>query len=139
MGGFQFVMNTNLTVLISWNVYYYRQVNKKNIYSLILSILVFVFFISITSPYKLPLLFIIFPAVPLLVAVVSLTKLILGLLRVSKQLAQFITLFVGLVFAIFAILLSLGQLTFRDFFLLLALGLIGSFYISRMFRPEKEQ
>lgn len=113
--------------------------NKKNIVTLVLSTAVFIFFISVTSPYKLPLLFIIFPAIPLLIAVVSLTKLILGLLHVNNKLARLITLFVGLVCAVFSILLSLGQLTFRDFFLLLALGLIGSFYISRMFKPEKEQ
>lgn len=114
-------------------------VNKKNIIILFCSIVVFLLFISFSSPYKLPLIFIIFPAIPLLFISVSLTKIVLNLLHVNKDLSKFITLFVGLVCVIFSILLSLGQLTFKDFFLLLALGLIGSFYISRMFRPEKEE
>ncbi|MEI7632056.1 MAG: hypothetical protein WCJ60_01890 [bacterium] len=113
--------------------------NKKNIISLFLSFLVFILFINLTSPYKLPLIFIIFPAVPLLIAVLSLTRIIILVLHVNKTLSRFILFFVGLVYAVFFILLSLGQLTFKDFFLLLALGSIGSFYIIRMFKPEKEQ
>lgn len=101
--------------------------------------MVFLLFISMTSPYKLPLLFIIFPAIPLLVAVISLTKIVLGILHVTGALARFSTLFVALVCGIFFVLLSLGQVTFKDFFLLLALGLIGSFYVSRMFKPEGEE
>jgi hypothetical protein len=113
--------------------------NKKNTLRFIISVSVFFAFISFTSPYKLPLLFIAFPVIPLLVAIVSLTKIILDALHVGGRFARFITLFVGLVGGVFFVLLSLGQLTFKDFFLLLSLGLIGSFYISRMFRPENEE
>lgn len=113
--------------------------NKKNIVLVTASVIVFLLFISFTSPYKLPLLFIIFPAIPLLFAVVMFSKIVLSALHVTGTFARFITLFVGLVCGIFFVLLSLGQVTFKDFFLLLALGLIGSFYVSRMFRPEDEE
>lgn len=125
----------SFTTQVDYDTY----MNKKNITLLTGALLVFLLFISLTSPYKLPLLFIIFPAIPLLVAVISLTKIVLSTLHITGALARFSTLFVALVCGIFFVLLSLGQVTFKDFFLLLALGLIGSFYVSRMFKPEDEE
>lgn len=108
--------------------------NKKTAILLASSLAIFLLFIFGTSPYKLPLLFVIVPLIPATIIVVLLTRTILNLLHIDQKLAYRITVVVGLVVAVTAILLSLGQLTFRDFFLLFLFGLVGTFYISRMFR-----
>lgn len=97
------------------------------------------FFVSImaTSPYRLPLIAILLPAIPLLMSVIYVTRLVLSLLHVSQSLWRPIVYVVTLVNGILIVLLSLGQLTFKDFFLLLALGLVAGFYMTRMFFGDK--
>lgn len=113
---------------------YYKSVNKKYKYLLICCIVVFLLFIFGTSPYDLPLLFVPVPMIPAVIIIVLLARWGLRVAHVNDTLAYRLTVIVGLVVSVAAVLLSLGQFTFKDFFLLFLFGLVGTFYISRMFR-----
>ena len=97
------------------------------------SLLLFFIIIMASSPYRLPLIAILLPAVPLLLFVVYLTRLLLSIFHIRQSLWRPIVYVVALVTGILIVLLSLGQLTFKDFFLLFALGLVAGFYMTRMF------
>ena len=97
------------------------------------SLVLFFVIIMSTSPYRLPLIFILLPAVPLVAFVVYVTRLLLSLFNVRQSLWRPIVYVVSLVNGIVIVLLSLGQLTFKDFFLLFSLGLVAGFYMTRMF------
>jgi len=110
--------------------------NKKYIYTLITSLTLFFICIFATSPYRLPLLFITLPSFFAVVSVAMATRILLQLAHVSLSLSRITTTVVTCIVAVIAILVSLGQLTFKDFFLLLGLSLVAGFYISRMFRSN---
>ena len=96
-------------------------------------LLLFFIIIMASSPYRLPLIAILLPAVPLLLTVIYTSRLVLSLLHIRQSLWRPIVYVITLVNGILIVLLSLGQLTFKDFFLLLALGLVAGFYMTRMF------
>lgn len=113
--------------------------NKQLLVRAVIASILFFVSIMVTSPYRLPLIAILLPAVPLLFAVIYSTKLVLSLLHVKQTLWRPIVYVVTLVSGILIVLLSLGQLTFKDFFLLLALGLVAGFYMTRMFFGDKSE
>jgi hypothetical protein len=106
--------------------------NKKHLTVFLISLAVFLVFILTTSPYHMPLVFVVVPGVAFIVAVYHLLAIIFGYLPVRQKVGRSIVKVLTLILAILAILLSVGQLTFRDFALLLALALFGMFYLSRM-------
>ena len=112
--------------------------NKQLVVRAGLSLILFIVLIMSTSPYRLPLLAILLPAVPLLACVIYTTRLIMSILHVRQNLWRPITYVAALVSTIFIVLLSLGQLSFKDFFLLLSLGLVAGFYMTRMFFSDDE-
>ena len=110
--------------------------NKKYIYTLIVTTTLFFGFIFLTSPYKLPLLFITLPSLFAVISIAIATKLLLQLLHANSALSRLVTTLVTSIVSVIAVLVSLGQLTFKDFFLLLGLCLVGGFYLSRMFSTK---
>lgn len=112
--------------------------NKQLLIRAVCSLILFFVTIMFTSPYRLPLIAILLPAVPLLLAVIYTTRLCLSILQVGQSLWRPIVYVVTLVSGIIIVLLSLGQLTFKDFFLLLSLGLVAGFYMTRMFFGTKD-
>lgn len=104
-----------------------------------ISLFLFFVIIMVSSPYRLPLIAILLPAVPLLMAVIYASRLILSLLHIQQSLWRPIVYVITLVNGILIVLLSLGQLTFKDFFLLLALGLVAGFYMTRMFFGNSDE
>lgn len=106
--------------------------NKKRLIRFVISLAVFFGFVFFTSPYHLPLLFVVVPGVAFIVAVQSALTMAISYVPVNKKVARSIVLFITAVLSVVAILLSVGQLTVRDFALLLALAVFGMFYLSRM-------
>lgn len=106
--------------------------NKKQLSIFLVSMAVFLLFLFFTSPYKMPLIFVILPSIAFITAMHSLLTIITGYLPLRKKLARSIVMVLTVIMAVVAVLLSVGQLTFRDFSLLLALALLGMFYLSRM-------
>ena len=107
--------------------------NKKRLGLLLISIVSFFILLFGFSPYELPLFFVILPMIPLTTIVVILTAYVLQLLRVAKPLAKKLTIVAGIVMGVTLILMSLGQLTLKDFTILFLFGVLGTFYVSRMF------
>lgn len=107
--------------------------SKKRFILLIICLLLFFGLFFGFSPYNLPLFFVVLPMVPLTGIVVLLTGYILHVLHIGPPLAKKITIVAGITTAVTLVLLSLGQLTFRDFTILFLFGALGTFYVSRMF------
>ena len=114
------------------------KMNKKYIWTLIITTTLFFVFVFSTSPYHLPLLLITLPSLLAVISVAMATKLLLQVTHVNPALSKLATTFVTSIVAVIAVLVSLGQLTFKDFFLLLGLSLVGGFYISRMFSAKSK-
>ncbi len=106
--------------------------NKKRLIPMGVCFAVCVGFILFTSPYHLPLLLIVVPGIAFIMAALMLLGLIVMKFGVKPRVRHITVNVLTAILAVLAILLSVGQLTFRDFTLLLALALIGMFYISRM-------
>ena len=109
-----------------------RGMNKKRLLRFVISFLIFLGFLFMTSPYHLPLIFVMIPGVAFIVAVQSALSIAVSYLPVNKKIGRSIVAFVTIVLSVIGVLLSVGQLTFRDFGLLFALSVAGMFYLSRM-------
>ncbi len=81
----------------------------------------------------MPLFFVILPMIPMTIIVVLVTQLTLTALHVPKTTTKRLTIVSGIVMGVLLVLMSLGQLTLKDFTILFLFGLIGTFYVSRMF------
>ena len=114
-------------------VAYYEKVNKKKIVLLCISFAVLLVMLFGFSPYSMPLFFVIFPMIPMTIIVVLLTNLTLTALHVPDTTKKRLTIVSGIVMGVLLVLMSLGQLTLKDFTILFLFGLIGTFYVSRMF------
>src|SRR5665647_31148 len=110
--------------------------SKKKIITLVAASLVFFGCILFTSPYRLPLLFVIVPEVAFVVMVGVSVSALVDFFKVPAALGRSITAIVTAILAVVGVLLSVGQLTFKDFFLLLGLTLVGIFYVSRMWSKK---
>jgi len=106
--------------------------NKKQLSILITCAAVFLGFILFTSPYHLPLLLVVLPGVAFIVMVHTALSILVRKFATKPATARMTVNVLTAVLAVAAVLISVGQLTFRDFSLLLALALIGVFYVSRM-------
>jgi len=106
--------------------------NKKQLIAFIVSSAIFLVFVLTTSPYRLPLIFVVVPGIAFIIAAHSLLSIGVGYVPVKKTVGHSIVTVLTIVLSVLAVLLSVGQLTFRDFALLLALALLGMFYVSRM-------
>ncbi|NBU33932.1 hypothetical protein EB118_02550 [bacterium] len=111
---------------------------KRLAVKVLLCLAVFLLIISFSSPYRLPLIAVVLPTLPLVLAVVYATRLLLSFFGVNEKLFKPVVYVVSLMAGITIVLLSLGQLTFRDFFLLLSLGLVLGFYMTRMFASTND-
>ena len=107
--------------------------NKKKIVLLCLSCIVLTVLLFGFSPYSMPLFFVILPMIPMTIIVVLVTQLTLTALHVPKTTTKRLTIVSGIVMGVLLVLMSLGQLTLKDFTILFLFGLIGTFYVSRMF------
>ena len=114
-------------------VAYYEKVNKKKIVLLCISFAVLLVMLFGFSPYSMPLFFVILPMIPMTIIVVLLTNLTLTALHVPDTTKKRLTIVSGIVMGVLLVLMSLGQLTLKDFTILFLFGLIGTFYVSRMF------
>ena len=110
--------------------------SKKKIIILALATIVFLGCILFSSPYRLPLLFVIVPEVAFVVMVAITVSAVVKMLHASAALGRSITAIITAVLAVVGVLLSVGQLTFKDFFLLFGLTLVGIFYVSRMLNKK---
>lgn len=106
--------------------------NKRRLITFVISFTIFLLFIFTTSPYHLPLLLVIVPGAAFIVAIQALLSIALSYVPIGPKVRKGIVHVLTIVMAVIAVLLSVGQLTFRDFALLLALALFGTFYLSRM-------
>ena len=106
--------------------------SKKRITILIIAIAVFFVFLLATSPYRLPLLLLVVPGIAFIVALNVGLRLLLMRFHLKPKLLRMIVAVLTAIVAVVAVLMSVGQLTFKDFSLLLALALIGIFYVTRM-------
>jgi hypothetical protein len=114
-------------------VAYYEKVNKKKIALLCMSFAVLLVMLFGFSPYSMPLFFVILPMIPMTIIVVLVTHLTLTALHVPEVTTRRLTIISGIVMGVLLVLMSLGQLTLKDFTILFLFGLIGTFYVSRMF------
>ena len=89
--------------------------NKRLAAKAIFCIAVFFLIITFSSPYRLPLTAVVLPTLPLVLAVVYVSRLLLSVLGVSSKITKPIVYVVGLVTGVTIVLLSLGQLTIKDF------------------------
>ena len=80
----------------------------------------------------MPLIFVVVPGIAFIMAVQSLLAAGVSYLPINRKVGLSIVHALTIIISVLAILLSVGQLTFRDFGLLLALALFGMFYLSRM-------
>lgn len=112
---------------------YDRRVNKKKLPLLIVCIVTFVTLFFGFSPYNLPLFFVVLPMVPLTTIVILLTSFLLERLHVKASLSRKVTIVAGITTGVTLVLMSLGQLTLKDFTILFLFGAVGTFYVSRMF------
>lgn len=71
--------------------------------------------------------------IPLTTIVVIVTAYVLQLLHIKPELAKKLTIVSGIVTGVTLVLMSLGQLTLKDFTILFLFGIVGAFYVSRMF------
>lgn len=106
--------------------------NRKRLTIFVISLLVFLVFILTTSPYRLPLILIVVPGAAFIIAVHSILSLSADKVPIQPKAARSLVTVLTIILSVLAVLLSVGQLTFRDFALLLALALFGMFYLSRM-------
>lgn len=120
-------------LVISKAVAYYEYVNKKKVFLLAISSSTLAMLLFGFSPYSMPLFFVILPMIPMTCIVVLLTELTLTALHVPKTTTKRLTIVSGIVMGALLVLMSLGQLTLKDFTILFLFGLIGTFYVSRMF------
>lgn len=114
-----------------------HKLNKKRLTYLAICTAVFLFCITFTSPYRLPLALIMLPGIAFIMAFYLLISLISDLLDAPKHLAKKVTVLLTVILSVVGVLLSLGQLTAKDFVLLMTLSLIGVFYVSRMWNDKK--
>ena len=113
--------------------------NKRLAAKAIFCMAVFFLIITFSSPYRLPLIAVVLPTLPLVLVIVYATRLLLSIFGVNEKSRKSIVYVVGLIAGVTIVLLSLGQLTFKDFFLLLSLGLITGFYMIRMFSDTSDE
>ncbi len=106
--------------------------HKKQLTTLVVSTVIFLAFLLLTSPYKLPLPLVVVPGVAFIIAVHSLFAIFLVRGNRSNKTWRTIKNVLTATIAVAAVLLSVGQFTFRDFTLLLAFALLGVFYVSRL-------
>ena len=109
-----------------------HRMSKKNTITLIIAVTVFLVFISLTSPYHLPLLLLVVPGIAFIVALNVVLRVALSKLHLKPSMLRMMVAVLTTIVSVVAVLMSVGQLTFKDFSLLLALALLGIFYISRM-------
>jgi hypothetical protein len=116
-----------------------RKYKKASVY--FVSALGLLAFITLTSPNKVPAILLILPFIAVFFLVLGVLKLferkVLNLsAKRQAQTRKLLFPYIGAgMLTILLILSSLGQLAVRDVVLVILLGLLAAFYISRAYRP----